>query len=230
MLSLRNAQSIGFDLDQTLTKHSILLCVLSDMLERQIHRTLECAVDAHDAARRVYHGIGGHEKPTHPALRKMKGDFIRSTLGVTPQAEQAIRTVSEDGIPLYLVSNGPGGKWGHRILRHSGCEDVFQTVIFGEDAPEKKDSPRGIQAALGDISISAGQDSFYIGNAASDMIAATRAEITPIAFGERSSAAKYLREAAVTDQLTQGMIIPDWAAFSEVYRNPDSVEAFCLIK
>ena len=87
--------------------------------------------------------------------------------------------------PLGVVSN-KAGKYLRTEVGHLGWTGHFRTVIGAGDAAAEKPDPASILMALRELGIAPDPGVWYLGDTASDMIAARAAGVTAVLVGDAS--------------------------------------------
>jgi phosphoglycolate phosphatase len=111
-----------------------------------------------------------------------RGDHLAH---VTPMPGAPEALLASAGWPLGVVSN-KAGKYLRDEVLHLGWSGYFGAVVGAGDAPADKPDPAPILMALRQLGHPAGQEVWYMGDTALDMVAARAAGVTAVLVGDAS--------------------------------------------
>lgn len=119
---------------------------------------------AHQAFDRCYRNHYGDVHPMEPAMRKN------------------LETLSSMGITLGVISNRSREFMSHEIavVDGTGWTDLFETMVCGDDVPNRKPAPDLILKALDKLGAPPSPACWYVGDSTTDVVAAKEARVTSI--------------------------------------------------
>ena len=104
-----------------------------------------------------------------------------------PGAEAALRSFSDAGLLLAVVSNKRG-----RLLRreaaHLGWDTLFHRLVGANDAARDKPAPDPVELALEGSSVAPGPEVWFVGDTDIDMLCARNAACRPVLLRETAPA------------------------------------------
>ncbi len=117
--------------------------------------------------------------------------------GVYPGVRSMLDLGRSRGLPVGLVTGKSRRSWD--ITRPEVDLGEFHTLVFDDDVPESKPDPAGLHLALQALELPAEQV-VYIGDSVTDLEAAVRAGIRPVAvlWSKRAHEREPFRQAALT--------------------------------
>lgn len=109
----------------------------------------------------------------HKVRRKPVEQIVQPCLGLY----DVLNLLSDNNIPLALVSNGLGKGYGHDILQKFDLDEFFKTTVFREDITHSKPNPEPILLALKRMGVEPQTDDviWYLGDRHKDVVAALAA-------------------------------------------------------
>lgn len=105
--------------------------------------------------------------------------LIVGNLRIHDDAENLLKTLSEKGIYLAVVSN-KRGELLRKEASHAGLSHYFKKIVGAGDATADKPDPAPVTLALEGSGIEAGRDVWFIGDSYMDMRCAFNAKCTPV--------------------------------------------------
>jgi HAD superfamily hydrolase (TIGR01549 family) len=117
-------------------------------------------------------------------LPEIKGIATRATnawqthVRPDPEAVELLRLLRQSKT-LALISNFDHPPHAHRVLRETGFDEFFQTVVVSGDVGIKKPDPGIFRIALNKTGLSA-EEVIYVGDTQEDVDGATAAGIRPV--------------------------------------------------
>jgi HAD superfamily hydrolase (TIGR01549 family) len=124
--------------------------------------------------------LAGGRTGRHPAVPEYLEELaqlVRATpFRVAPGALELLRSLSDDGYRLAVVSNtvGEPGALFRPLLRSSGFDRYVRAYAFSDEHPWSKPAPEIFQAALASLGVQR-QDAVHVGDGWSDLEGARRA-------------------------------------------------------
>jgi phosphoglycolate phosphatase len=119
---------------------------------------------AHAAFNVCYRNHYGQVYPFEPGVRAM------------------LETLRRRGLQVGVLTNRDREFLEHEIavIEGSGWSHLFDTMVCGDDTRERKPAPDPILKALDNLGVTAGPDTWYVGDSTTDTIAAKVAGVTSI--------------------------------------------------
>ncbi len=113
----------------------------------------------------------------HRAIHKFRRKPVEQIVQPCPGLYDVLGLLTDNNIPMALVSNGLGKGYGHDILEKFELNEYFKTTVFREDISNSKPNPQGILLALKRMKIEPKEDDviWYLGDRHKDVIAALAA-------------------------------------------------------
>lgn len=142
--------------------------------QRRISRTdiFEVLFGVNEAAKRQAHALFdqqyarlfGQVDPLEPGIAEMFAEFRAA------------------GIALGILSNRRRGFMAHELwaVDNGKWVELIDTMVCGDDVARRKPAPDLILKALDNLGIAPGEPCWYVGDSASDVIAAKRAGVTAV--------------------------------------------------
>ena len=190
---------VAFDLDGTLTTQGTVGRLCAKYAENATARALVLCDKFYRAARFVKDSINDDFHIGSETKRRILSVIAKPREG----AAEMVDGIKHLGVSVTLLSNGPKDAWGKRISRHFNLGSGFDQESFREDlGKELKPSPSGLLNQI--QSVNTQSDSakvvWMVGDQISDMLTAIAAnnstdhKVIPVAMGEDSPAAEFLRQ------------------------------------
>ena len=119
---------------------------------------------AHQAFDSHYRNHYGEVHPMEPAMR------------------ENLEALRDLGITLGVISNRSREFMSHEIavVDGTGWEDLFATMVCGDDVPRRKPAPDVILKALRNLGAEPSAACWYVGDSTTDVVAAKRARVTSV--------------------------------------------------
>ena len=124
-----------------------------------------------DAKRRIHQAFDDCYKKYVAEVHPLEGD-------IRVQLER----LRQSGVPVALISNRKREFLEHelRIVDGTGWEDLFDTIVCGDDVEHRKPAPDMLLKALDNLGLTPAENCWYVGDSTTDVIAAKEAGITAI--------------------------------------------------
>ena len=125
----------------------------------------------------------------HRAIHKVRRKPVEQIVQPCPGLYDVLDLLTENNIPIGLVSNGLGKGYGHDILNKFDLNNYFKATVFREDIQNSKPNPEPVLLALKRMGIDPKESDtiWFLGDRHKDVITALAADklvkgrIVPIA-------------------------------------------------
>jgi phosphoglycolate phosphatase len=188
---LRHPRAIIFDWDNTLvdswgTIHDALNFLMVAM-EKPLWTIEETREKVRLSLRDAFPAIFGDrwEEARQIYMDRFQAIHIER-LTPLPEREAMLRTLTEAGIYLSLVSNKTGAVL-RREVEHLGWTPFFGSIVGAGDAHTDKPHHAPVELALQPSGIAPGPDVWFVGDTAVDMECALASGCTPVLLGVADS-------------------------------------------
>ena len=188
---LRHPRAIIFDWDNTLvdswgTIHDALNFLMTAM-EKPLWTIEETREKVRLSLRDAFPAIFGDrwEEARQIYMDRFQAIHIER-LTPLPEREAMLRTLTEAGIYLSLVSNKTGAVL-RREVEHLGWTPFFGSIVGAGDAHTDKPHHAPVELALQPSGIAPGPDVWFVGDTAVDMECALASGCTPVLLGVADS-------------------------------------------
>lgn len=140
----------------------------------------------------ISHQAGG-EVPPDRVVGPLNRAVLRAGVRASPGAARALRTLSDGGVPLGIVSNvlNETGAAARSLLDLVGLLPLFSTVVLSCEHPYAKPRPEPFRLAARFLGVSP-RELVHVGDLAYDVHGARRAGARAVLFTEYSRWNRYL--------------------------------------
>lgn len=118
----------------------------------------------------------------HREFDKSYGKHFGAVKPMEPDARKNLQALRDMDIKLGVVSNRARTFMAHEIytVDGSGWQDLFDTIVCGDDVEHRKPHPDLILKALKNLDEPAAPSCWYVGDSTTDVIAAKEAGVTAV--------------------------------------------------
>mgnify|MGYP002525543528 FL=1 len=116
---------------------------------------------------------GDAKRRIHQAFDDCYKKYVDEVHPLESDIRVQLERLRQSGVPVALISNRKRGFLEHelRIVDGTGWEDLFDTIVCGDDVEHRKPAPDMLLKALDTLGLTPAENCCYLGDRTTDVIA-----------------------------------------------------------